>query len=147
MLEDHDFDSLRSLCERILDEEAECTEAYEFLLYCDFEKNYNELLELPENVKFNSNFQKVIKFGDDENDAKFYKLSEAYDAYIKIINEEKKLKRQKEIERINLEKYNSIKQEYNKLKSIIYVSYSDVLLLTTKVPSLIEEFKTIPTVE
>ena len=72
MLEDHDFDSLRSLCERILDEEAECTEAYEFLLYCDFEKNYNELLELPENVKFNSNFQKVIKFGDDENDAKFH---------------------------------------------------------------------------
>lgn len=66
-LEDGDWDSADDYCERVLDINPECSEAYLGKLMAELEiHNKNAILECRRPINANPNYHKIIKFGSDE---------------------------------------------------------------------------------
>lgn len=66
-LEDGDWSSADDYCEKILDIDPECSEAYLGKLMAELEiRGRNAIEECRRPINGNSNYHKIIKFGDDE---------------------------------------------------------------------------------
>lgn len=87
-LEDGKWDEANEYCERVLDINPECAEAYLGKLMADCEvKRKEQLADVRESIAENDNFVKAIRFGDDKLKAEL----NAYEEHIRIRNENEKL--------------------------------------------------------
>ena len=87
-LEDGKWDEANEYCERVLDINPECAEAYLGKLMADCEVNRKEqLADVQESIAENDNFVKTIRFGDEKLKAEL----NAYEEHIRIRNENEKL--------------------------------------------------------
>ena len=90
-LEDDDFENAEEYCERVLDIEPECGEAYLGKLMVELEvERREELADLAEPFEDSGNYQKILRFGD----KKLVAEVEGYNNHI--------------VERIELERQNKI---------------------------------------
>ena len=80
-LEDGDFESAKEYCDKVLDKDPECAQAYVCKLMAELEiKKQEELVGCAEPFDGNANYQKAIRFADE-------KLRGELEGYIKLINE------------------------------------------------------------
>ena len=87
-LEDGNWSEADAYCERVLDINPECGEAYLGKLMAELEVNKREkLADLPESIRNKNNFNKVIRFGDDKLKAEL----NGYEEHIVKRNEKARL--------------------------------------------------------
>ena len=87
-LEDGKWDEANEYCERVLDINPECAEAYLGKLMADCEvKRKEQLADVRESIAENDNFVKAIRFGDD----KLKEELNGYEEHIRTRNENEKL--------------------------------------------------------
>ena len=109
-LEDGDFKEANEYCDRVLDMEPECAEAYLGKLMAQWEvRRQEELAECGSSFENNKNYHKILRFGDE-------KLITTLKGYIEEINERIENKR---VESVYLNALNEIKQADNKVKDMI----------------------------
>ncbi len=110
-LEDGDWQSANEYCERVLDQDPECARAYLGKLLSDLYLNKQEMLrELAVPFADNPNYQKVMRFGDDE----LKETVALYLEHILIRNEQQRIK----------EIYDSIKS--NMLRAKTQRAYKEI---------------------
>lgn len=109
-LEDGDFKEANEYCDRVLDMEPECAEAYLGKLMAQWEvRRQEEFAECGSSFENNNDYQKILRFGDE-------KLITTLKGYIGEINERIENKR---VESVYLNALNEIKQADNKVKDMI----------------------------
>ncbi len=86
-LEDRDWDNAKAYCEKVLDKDPECSQAYLYLLMADKEASTESELESNarhwKGLKYDGNFQKAMRYADDEQEKKLEDLDKGtryYDA-------------------------------------------------------------------
>ena len=84
-LEDEDWENANAYCEKILDNEPECAQAYLGKLMSDLHvKKLEDLENYPNPFENNRNYQRAIRFGDEKLVAFLNKVT----SYIELRNEE-----------------------------------------------------------
>ena len=97
LLEDGEFDKADELCEQVLNGDPENAEAYICKMLIEFKcHTKDELSSLKTSIANSKNYNKVIRFGNDEQIAYVKGVEESAQAYFKKVREEEERKIEEE---------------------------------------------------
>lgn len=135
-LEDGDWDSANEYCEKVLDQDPECAEAYLGKLMAELRiKKQENLKDCAEKFDDNKNYEKIIKFAGVE-------LKKALERYLKDIDEKLKFKQMDSvydsaIKLVCNDKISDIEKAISKFEEI--VNWKDSRELLTKAKERLQE--------